>query len=63
MNYATMPFSIAYGPLTSGAIYNAFVWTEVDYDYYYVDISSTGIFEAILSEDITGSVLLLAVSV
>ena len=34
----------------------AFVCTEADYDYYYVDISSTGVFEAILSEDITGSV-------
>ena len=34
--------------MTSGAIYEAFVWSETDYDYYYVDVSSGGIFEAIL---------------
>ncbi len=46
-------FMIAHGQLTSGAIYEAFVWTEADYDYYYVDVTDSGIFEAILLETVT----------
>jgi hypothetical protein len=46
-------FMIAHGPLTSGAIYDAHIWTDVDYDYYFVDVASTGIFEAILTEQVS----------
>lgn len=41
-------FAQACGPLVSGAIYDAYVWTAADYDYYYVDVGAGGIFEAIL---------------
>ena len=45
-------FAQAYGPLDSGAIYEAYVWTQADYDYYYVDVTADGIFEAILLETV-----------
>lgn len=41
---------IAYGPMTSGAAYEAFIWTATDYDYYFMDIGADGIFEATLTE-------------
>ena len=45
-------FAIAHGPLKSGAIYEALLWTEADYDYYYVDVTANGIFETILLETV-----------
>jgi len=45
-------FAQAYGPLSSGAIYDAFMWTNADYDYYYADVAEPGLLELFLSEQI-----------
>lgn len=41
-------FAQACGSLVSGAIHDAYIWTTTDYDCYFVDVGTGGIFEAIL---------------
>lgn len=34
-------FAAAYGPLTAGRIYEAYIWPAGDQDYFYIDVTST----------------------
>lgn len=43
-------FAIAYGPLTSGVIYQANINPAEDYDYYYFDVIGPGLTEIVASK-------------